>query len=138
MSKRQLSGGAKFSERRRCGKFGEFAIPVADFDASAGFWTQVGFEQMFASQEPYPWGIFGDGHIVIGLHQQPEGEVDNHIHFTKPTMTYFAPDMAERITTLRAAGLSFAAELPDEQGRVANAALAAPGDQQIFLFEGNI
>ena len=39
---------------------------------------------------------------------------------------------------LRAAGLSFAAELPDEQGRVANAALAAPGDQQIFLFEGDI
>ena len=102
-----------------CGKFGEFALGVADFYKASNFWQQFGFEQMYASSDPYPWGIFSDGMIVLGLHQTDE--------FGGPCMTYFAPDMPQRITKLESKGLL-----------IENGVLEAPGGETLFLFEGEV
>jgi catechol 2,3-dioxygenase-like lactoylglutathione lyase family enzyme len=121
----------------RCGKFGEFAIPVADFTAASTFWQQVGFEIRYESTEPYQWGIFNDGNIVLGLHavQNMAGDEKDRFYFPHPTMTYFNADMAARIASLRAGGLPFQAGYDGGPG---NAILIAPGDQRIFLFEGEV
>ncbi len=102
-----------------CGKFGEFALGVADFQRASHFWQQFGFEQMYASSDPYPWGIFSDGMMVLGLHQTDQ--------FGGPCMTYFAPDMPERIARLEAKGLS-----------ILDGILQAPSGEMLFLFEGEI
>lgn len=124
----------------RCGKFGEFALPVADFDRAAAFWEQWGFYKLYQSQEPYTWGILGDSKIVLGLHEivGSDEKVSEPLEFTQPTMTYFAADMDERIAQLKADGLPFAQELPDEDGHVANAVLQAPGKERLFLFQGDV
>lgn len=118
-----------------CGKFGELTVCVGDFDRAAAFWTAVGYQQAHAEREPYPWGIFSDDLLTLGLHQMPE---EDALSMTGPTMTYFAPDMAERIARIRAAGLSFAQEFPNEQSEVTGAVLEAPGGERLFLFEGDL
>lgn len=102
-----------------CGKFGEFALGVADFQKASNFWQQFGFEQLYASSEPYPWGIFSDGMIVVGFHQTDE--------FGGPCMTFFAADMPRRIAMLESKGVS-----------IAEGVLQAPGGETLFLFEGEI
>lgn len=102
-----------------CGKFGEFALGVADFHRASQFWRQFGFEQLYASSEPYPWGIFSDGLIVVGLHQTDA--------FGGPCMTYFATDMPAKIAKLEDKGLS-----------IGDGVLVAPGGETLFLFEGEI
>lgn len=102
-----------------CGKFGEFSLGVADFQKAAAFWNQFGFEQLYASSEPYPWGIFSDDMIVLGLHQTDE--------FQGPCITYFSPDMPERIKRLESKGLT-----------IENGVLIAPAGETLLLFEGEI
>jgi hypothetical protein len=102
-----------------CGKFGEFALGVADFHKAASFWSNFGFEQRYASGDPYPWGIFSDGLMVLGLHQTDE--------FQGPCITYFAPDMPKRIKELQAKGLA-----------IQDGILKAPAGETLFLFEGEI
>jgi catechol 2,3-dioxygenase-like lactoylglutathione lyase family enzyme/predicted enzyme related to lactoylglutathione lyase len=102
-----------------CGKFGEFALGVADFTAASHFWRQFGFAQLYASSDPYPWGIFSDGLMILGLHQTDE--------FQGPCPTYFAPDMPDRIEQLQEKGLT-----------IENGILKAPGGETLFLFTGEI
>jgi len=102
-----------------CGKFGEFALGVADFQQAAHFWQQMGYEPLYASSDPYPWGIFSDGLMVLGLHQTDQ--------FQGPCPTYFAPDMPDRIEQLQAKGLA-----------IEDGILNAPGGETIFLFTGEI
>jgi hypothetical protein len=66
---------------------------------------------------------------VIGLHQTSD--------FSEPHITYFAPDMAERIQTFQAEGLPIT-PLPAEDGSVVNAALEGPGGERFFLFQGSL
>lgn len=102
-----------------CGKFGEFALGVADHQKASRFWGQYGFEKLYASSEPYPWGIFSDGLVVLGFHQTDE--------FQGPCMTYFAPDMPERIRKLEKNGLT-----------ITDGILIAPAGETLFLFQGEI
>lgn len=102
-----------------CGKFGEFALGVANFQRAARFWQQFGFAQLYASSDPYPWGIFSDGLVVLGLHQTED--------FQGPCPTYFAPDMPKRIEQLQAEGLT-----------ITDGVLKAPGGETLFLFQGEI
>ena len=115
-----------------CGKFGELAVAVTNFEETAVFWQQFGFEPTHTSNEPYPWGIFNDGLMVLGFHQTTE------FSDTSPALTYFAPDMPERIERLRKAGVSFASEMPDEAGVVRNATLKGLAGEGIFMFEGEV
>ena len=102
-----------------CGKFGEFSLGVEDFQKAAAFWGQFGFEKLYASSDPYPWGIFSDSLIVLGLHQTDE--------FQGPCLTYFSPTMPERIKQLEAKGLC-----------IENGVLIAPAGETILLFEGEV
>ena len=120
----------------RAGTFGEFAVPVEDFLAAAEFWRKVGFATLYESEDPYPWGIISDENIVLGLHQN--SEYGDEIAFKGPAMTYFSPDMAERIERLKEDGISFETELISESGLVNNATLLGPDGESLFLFEGEI
>jgi predicted lactoylglutathione lyase len=112
----QLPDGEPVSQ---CGKFGEFALGVADFQKASHFWQQFGFEQLYVGGDPYPWGILSDGMIVVGLHQTDA--------FGGPCMTYFAADMPKRIAKLQSKGLS-----------IEDGVLQAPGGETLFLFEGDV
>jgi predicted enzyme related to lactoylglutathione lyase len=113
----------------RCGTFGEYAIPTSDLQASRAFWEQLGFQTLHSADEPEPYAILSDELIVIGLHQTSD--------FSEPHITYFAPDMAERIQTFQAEGLPIT-PLPAEDGSVVNAALEGPGGERFFLFQGSL
>jgi catechol 2,3-dioxygenase-like lactoylglutathione lyase family enzyme len=121
--------------KSRCGTFGEFAISVDDFQLAAEFWSDLGFTSLHESQDPYPWGILSDEMMVLGLHQTDE---DGEFAFSGPAITYFAPDMADRIAGLKKDGITFANEMPDENGLVNNASLRGPDGELFFLFEGEI
>ncbi|MCI0576441.1 MAG: hypothetical protein L0332_23130, partial [Chloroflexi bacterium] len=110
-----------------CGRFGELAVAVPDLAAAGDFWNRFGFATTYQSQEPYPWGIFSDGLMVLGLHQTTEWQ--------GLALTYFAGDMAQRIARLKEAGLVFAQEMAGEDGVVANAILRGPDGEQFFLFQ---
>ena len=114
----------------RCGKFGEFAVPCKDIQASIAYWEKLGYERLYYAEEPYPWAILSDGLLVLGLHQTTD--------FAGPHITYFAGDMAERIEKLKADGITMTAVPPEVDGKVANAVFTAPGGQKIFLFHGEI
>ena len=59
----------------------------------------------------------------------------NHL-FRNPSITYFEPDMADRISGLKQEGIKFVQELPDKEGIITNAILEAPEGTFIFLFKG--
>ena len=120
----------------RMGKFGEYAIPTDNFDASGAFWKQLGFEQLHTSTEPYPWGIFSDGLIVVGLHQVDPASGQPVFH--EPHLTYFKGDMADRIAALRRDGFVITDIPPEQDGRVVNASMTGPGGLKIFLFAGEL
>ncbi len=104
-----------------CGMFGEFAHPVADLTKALEFWEKLGFKAVSRFTHPYPWCIATDGLAVVGLHQTRE--------FTKPTITFFASDMKNRIENLKVHGLKdFVDKSPS------NCMLTTPEGQQLFLF----
>jgi catechol 2,3-dioxygenase-like lactoylglutathione lyase family enzyme len=114
----------------RCGKLGEYALPVGELTAALAFWEKLGFLQIHATQEPYPWAILTDDLIILGLHQTTD--------FSEPHLTYFAPDMAERIKALQADGIPIQPLAPDVANDVVNASFRGPGGEQFFLFQGEI
>jgi catechol 2,3-dioxygenase-like lactoylglutathione lyase family enzyme len=124
----------------RCGTFGEFSIPVRKLDQSAAFWSRIGFERLHVSEEPYPWSIVSDGLMVLGLHQTSSYGNGNgsQMTFDTPTLTYFAPDMGDRIAEFRAEGFRFTVELANESGRVVTAILETPGGEPLFLVQGEV
>ena len=69
----------------KCGKFGEFSINVDNFQEAADFWSQLGFDSTYQSKEPYPWGIFTDGMIILGIHQTPDEDEFRFIGPQSPT-----------------------------------------------------
>lgn len=113
----------------RCGIFGEFFIPTDAFEESAEFWRTIGYKSLFTAEDPYPHGIFSDGRMIVGLHERDD--------FEKPALSYFAPDMPQRIRSLKLEGIEFDQEFTDEQGNLRNAVLSTPAGGAIFLFEGD-
>lgn len=115
--------GARMEEQTfsRCGMFGEYAIPTADRDSSAAYWASLGFRKMFASNVPYPWGIYFDNQLVMGLHQTTE--------FQSGMITFFSNRAAALIAELKADGYKFAAEIDP-----ANAVLETPDGTYLNIF----
>ncbi len=105
-----------------CGMFGEFAHPVKDFDASVKFWEKLGFKVLHQTDVPYKWGIISDGLSILGLHQTDT--------FSKPTITFFASDMKEKIQKLKSEGLENFTDKGEN-----NTVLITPEDQRINLFK---
>jgi hypothetical protein len=116
--------------RSRCGKFGEYAVPVADRQQAIAYWEQLGFKPLHMADEPYPFAILSDELLVLGLHQTPD--------FHEPHITYFAPDMPERIQALQADGIDIMPVPPQPDERIINGVMRGPGGQPFFLFQGEI
>jgi hypothetical protein len=114
----------------RCGKFGEYALPVQDHQAAVAFWEKLGFSTLHTASEPYPFSILSDNLIIIGLHQTSD--------FDEPHLTYFAPDMAERIQALQADGIQMEPVMPEAGDRIVNASITGMGGEKFFLFQGEI
>lgn len=103
-----------------CGTFGELSLPVVNFDSSYAYWKKLGFTGTKYT-EPYPWSVMTDGLFSIGLHQQTQ--------FTYPAITFFAPDMQQKIDKLKSLGLSVT-----EFMGPANVVAVSPEGVHIFLF----
>lgn len=104
------------------GLYGEYAHPVAELELSIAFWKLLGFEAVSRFTSPYPWAILSDGLGIVGLHQTT--------NFTAPTITYFAADMRNKISGLKAAGLT-----NFKEQNAANIVLTTPEKQHINLFQ---
>lgn len=117
-------GGEPFT---RLGKFGEFATAVADRAAAAAFYEKLGFQPLHVAEEPYPWGIWSDGLIMLGLHQTPD--------FSGAVPTYFSTDSAQRITALQADGFRLTAMFDEPD---TGATLIGPDDEPLFIFHGDV
>lgn len=109
-----------------CGIYGEFAVPVKNLEKSMEFWQKLGFETKTINQKPYPWAILTDGMNILGLHQAQD--------FDYPAITYFAPDMAERVRKLKESGITSFSDWKGEGGSAGNFILTTPEGQRIFLF----
>lgn len=108
----------------KCGVFGEFSQSVTDLEKSIGFWEKLGFNALSVNQEPYPWAIMSDQLNILGLHQTED--------FTQSAITYFASDMKNRISQLKAVGITSIKPFTIDDD--ANAIVTAPEGMQIFLF----
>lgn len=115
--------------RSLCGTLGEFTVPTKDLAASMMFWTKLGFEALHMAQIPYHYAIISDGHLVLGLHQNDQPQ---------PALTYFEPDMPERIAKIAALNITVHDLTPQEGQATQNAMIVAPNGQPIFLFTGAV
>lgn len=106
----------------------EISLKTKDVNVSVAYWKQLGFECVREGDQPYPWAVVSDGLIRLGFHQTTK--------LTQPTITYFVPDMPERLKRLRRKGVKFKAEQKDKQGRRVGAVIESPDGQRFFLFTG--
>jgi hypothetical protein len=110
------------------GVFGELSISTDDVKSSIGFWRKLGFIPIIQGELPYVWATLTDGVMTLGLHQTRT--------FTTPALTYFAPDIPERLDELKRNEISFA-EISG--GNETNGAiLTAPDGQLLFLLKGTV
>lgn len=111
------------------GNFGEFALPTSNYPQKKRFWERLGFTPLVEEEMPYPWGIFTDGLIVLGLHQTSE--------FNVPSMTYFKVNMQETIQEMQQKGIEV---VETEMAKIAdgNGVVKAPDGQLFFFFEGDV
>ena len=105
-----------------CGLFGEYALPVKNMGQSIVFWEKLGFKTLSQRTTPFPWAILSDGLSIIGLHETTQ--------FDTPIITYFAPDMKEKIEKLKANGLT---DYIEKGGN--NFVLTTPEGQKVNLFK---
>ena len=96
---------------------------------SVAYWQRLGFKRLAGDNKPYPWAIVSDGRVRLGLHQAAR--------FTQPALSYFAPDMPERLEQFRQQGLQLISTHKNAQGLDIGALIHSPDGQPILLFQGN-
>lgn len=106
----------------KIGIFGEFSIAVKERATAAAFWQKLGFQKMYESDIPYPWGIYSDSVTVLGLHQTTE--------FKETALSFFSKDSQDRILKLKGEGFTFVIEMDPT-----NAVMQSPDGQMIFVFK---
>jgi len=117
------------------GKFGEYSIPVLSYSDSFAYWEKLGFQSIMQNTAPYNWGIVTDGVFPVGLHETNESDPTVYAHFKQPAITYFAPNMQERILAFKAKGFEFVSIIPvDDTLPEGNGIAIAPDGTRVFLF----
>lgn len=114
------------------GQFGEFSIPVKDFEQAEKFWNSCGFTTTFKDVKPYKWGILFDGILILGLH-----ETSDYDNIANQSITYFHPHMDEKIRMLQQMGFEFE-NFSEGSIETGQAVLTSPDGLKIFLFKGSI
>lgn len=113
----------------RCGHLGEISIEADDLVQTIEFWKSLGFS--VTHQHPTaPWATMTDSIITLGIYQRG---ICPH-QFRNPSITYFEPDMRDRIAAFKADGFVFLEEIPNAEGVVAEAIADAPDGPLFFLF----
>lgn len=112
----------------KIGKLAEMTLPVPDLADAVLFWTKFGFEALHTAQIPHRYAIVSDNMLVLGLHESSQPTI---------SLTYFAPDMADRIAALKTAGIPMRAIEADAAGTVKSGSLMSPEGMVFFLLTGN-
>ncbi|RMG27553.1 MAG: hypothetical protein D6730_06935 [Bacteroidetes bacterium] len=117
-----------------CGTFYEISIPaeVYEFESTVNWWSSMGFEieEGDPSSSTYVSLLWKD--LRVSVYQQDKCP---HL-FDAPAITFFEPDMADRIQHLKARGIEFTQELSlaNENGHTDHGILRLSGDFLLFLF----
>ena len=109
------------------GIFGEFSHPVQDIEEAIVFWEKMGFRLHHQVESPYPWALMYDGNMILGLHETTD--------FDNLALSYFAPDVKEKVKQLEEAGVYSITEYRGHGGDENNVVIRTPENQQIFLFQ---
>jgi len=112
----------------RLGWFEEFALPVRDLAASAGFWEKLGFVPVEEGDEPYPHIGFTSDTLNVSLLRTGALE--------RPALVFTEADMPDRIRRLGEGGFGFSRGLPRMLDPQANALLEAPEGTLLLLTTG--
>lgn len=115
------------SENPVCGKFSELSSPATKLSEELAWWKDIGFSVVKHEKKPYHFAIVSDGTVTIGLHEFKE--------IPSTAITYYMPDMEQRIDRLKKLGITISEEIPTADGRIANAILTSPDGQLVYLFE---
>ncbi len=113
-----------------CGTFFEISVQTIDYDATVAFWKKMGFEIIYG-EEKGDWVTMADDFIKIGFYRK--GTVQHE--FRSPAITYFEPDMKNRIQLLKQLRVDIAKELGDCKNGPVDAILETPAGYNIFLFK---
>jgi catechol 2,3-dioxygenase-like lactoylglutathione lyase family enzyme len=115
------------SRPSQLGYFEEIGIPAADLGRSAAFWDSLGLVAFEPVDEPFARVVVAGRDLNLGLYD---------LTLPRPVLTFSAPDMPERVATLRARGLPFAARLPRGLSAREHAMLVAPEGTWLLLTTG--
>lgn len=129
MSK-QLVAPLKGSPISLCGAFFEISVETIDYEATVDFWERMGLEIIYGEKSGN-WVTMADDFIKIGFYRK--GTVQHA--FRSPAITYFEPDMADRIQLLKQLQVDVARELGECKNGPTDAILETPGGYNIFLFK---
>lgn len=122
----------------QCGSFAAVALPSSDLDVGRRFWEPLGFVALGERDEPFRHLALTSDHLDLLLHGVRS--------LRGPTLVFAEPDMAERIASLRAAGLIDSTR-SRETGRAAahqalgaapSALLESPEGTQLLLLAAEI
>lgn len=111
-----------------CGNLTEIASGTIQLNVDRQWFLDLGFKVIRTDSVPYSFVNLGDGRINIGLHFQRD--------IPSAALTYFSPDMDQRIDRLKKSGIVPIDEMPTEDGRIGNAIFESPDGQLVYLFEG--
>ncbi|MBI3579604.1 MAG: VOC family protein [Ignavibacteriales bacterium] len=114
----------------KCGQFAEISIEVSDLQKSLAFWNQLGFSPEAGGTSK--WCSTNNGVFQLGLYEK--GSAPHGFH--NPCITYFEPDMAQRLAGLSKEGIKYIFEFPpNKEGLLESAIAEAPDGQYFFLFK---
>jgi len=117
------------AEVSRCGYFGEFSMPVVDFDAAREFWEPLGFVATDESDDPYVHLTLTSDHLDIAFHRPRTADV--------PLLVFRDPAMPARIEQLRSLDVPLSREVPRGLDARRNAMLESPDGLTLLLLEGD-
>lgn len=114
----------------KLGRFYELSCEVRDLDEAIEFWQRVGFEIEQRASPAATFATLNDGVLRLGVYKQ-----GTCLHkFKNPSITYFEPEMDDRIRQLKDDGIEFLEKLPGSNGKVEEAIAESPDGQLFFLF----
>lgn len=111
-----------------CGKLTELSTAAEVLDVEKQWWAKLGFTVARGDTVPYPFVNMTSGFTELGIHQGRD--------VPSLTLTYFMPDMAQRINRLRNQGIEPAEVVPGIDSQIRNAVYVSPDGQVVYLFEG--
>lgn len=113
-----------------CGTFFEISVETIDYEATVSFWQKMGMEVLYGDPSG-DWVTLADDFIKIGFYRKGTVQHD----FRSPAITYFEPDMKDRIKLLKDLKVDVARELGECKTGPMDAILETPGGYNIFLFK---